>query len=58
MKTKKDSYEDKKNEFKFNVKTDVIINKPNQLLKTNGKVFFRTLFVDEDLVNHYMPSNI
>jgi hypothetical protein len=58
MKTKKDSYEDKKNDFKFNVKADVIINKPNSQLKTNGKVFFRTLFVDEDLVNHYMPYNV
>ena len=58
MKTKKDSYADKKNNFKFNVTSDVIINKPSSLLKTTGKVFFRTLFVDEDLVNHFMPSNI
>lgn len=58
MKTKKDTYEDKKNEFIFNVKTDVIINKPNALLKTTGKVFFRTLFIDEDLVSHYMPANV
>jgi len=58
MKTKKESYEDKKNDFSFVVKADTIINKPNSLFNTTGRVFFRTLFVDEDLVNHYMPANI
>ena len=31
---------------------------PNSMYNIPGSIFFRTLFVDEDLTNHYLPYNL
>jgi hypothetical protein len=53
---KEEHYEKPQSHF-FNVTADAIINKPNPLLKTQGNVFFRTIFVDNKYVNDFIPYN-
>jgi len=58
LRTKKESHSDKNSEYTFNVSAETIINKPNSTYNIPGSIFFRTLFIDEDLTNHYLPYNL
>lgn len=58
LRTKKESHSDKNSEYTFNVSAETIINKPNSMYNIPGSIFFRTLFIDEDLTNHYLPYNL
>ena len=53
VKIKKESFSDKVDIHKFKVKSDIIINKPNPILKIDGSVFIRRIFVDDKDVNDY-----
>ena len=53
VKIKKESFGDKVNIHKFKVKSDLIINKPNPMLKIDGSVFIRRIFVDNKDVNDF-----
>ena len=54
---KKEGFSDKKEQHFFLVKSEAVINKPNLSLNTKGNVFFRTLFINDTIINHYAPYN-
>lgn len=53
VKIKKESFGDKVDIHKFKVKSDLIINKPNPMLKIDGSVFIRKMFIDHKDVNDF-----
>jgi hypothetical protein len=58
VKLRKESYSDKNSIYNFAVKSEAVINKANPLYGKVGTVFFRTLFIDERLVDEFLPSNL
>lgn len=58
VKLRKESHSDKNSVYNFSVKSEAVINKANLLYGKVGTVFFRTLFVDDRLVDEYLPSNL
>lgn len=58
VKLRKESHSDKNSVYNFSVKSEAVINKANILYGKVGTVFFRTLFIDERLVDEFLPSNL
>jgi len=58
IKIRKEGLSDTSDTHSFNVNTSFVINKINIDKNKMKNVFFRTLFVDDSLINDYMPYNV
>jgi len=58
VKLRKESHSDKNSVYNFSVKSEAVINKANPLYGKVGTVFFKTLFIDDRLVDEFLPSNL